>query len=390
MLTLITGQPGNGKSLYTIAFVEEKRKLESRPVFYHGITDLTLPWTQLEDPTKWHECPEKSIIVIDEVQQVMPPRPSSQKPPMHVAQLETHRHRGFDLYFMTQDPSLVDNHIKKLAGEYVHLIRQWGREKADVFKMQKVQDPTNANLKRALRTTFAYPKEVYTWYKSADSHTHKKKIPFKYWLMFIFPVVAVISAAVGIRVLWKISHPTDAEPTRVEQKGPEGRQVGSQSIQAQQQGPMTAEQYVAAYSPRIAGLDYTAPVYDELTKPKRVPVPAACVTIRGGCNCYTQQGTRLSVGKQQCAQIVQTGFFMAFDPDGDAPKPVQQQAAPVAAVAPEPVTAPVVSAPVQLPVQVVPVAMTGGPKNRQLTPIDLAAFPEDDQDRYRARRPFER
>ena len=68
MLTLITGQPGNGKSLYTISFVEAKRQAESRPVFYYGIPELTLPWTQLEDPTKWYECPEKSIIVIDEVQ----------------------------------------------------------------------------------------------------------------------------------------------------------------------------------------------------------------------------------------------------------------------------------------------------------------------------------
>jgi zona occludens toxin len=83
MLTLITGQPGNGKSLYTIATVEAKRQAESRPVFYHGIPELSLPWSQLEDPTKWHECPEKSIIVIDEVQKVMPPRPSSSKPPQH-------------------------------------------------------------------------------------------------------------------------------------------------------------------------------------------------------------------------------------------------------------------------------------------------------------------
>ena len=37
MLTLITGQPGNGKSLYTIAHVEEMRKAESRPVLYFGI-----------------------------------------------------------------------------------------------------------------------------------------------------------------------------------------------------------------------------------------------------------------------------------------------------------------------------------------------------------------
>lgn len=318
MLTLITGQPGNGKSLYCLAHVEEKRKTENRPVFYYGIPDLTLPWQKLEDPTKWHDCPEKSIIVIDEVQQVMPPRPSSSKPPVHVGLLETHRHRGYDLFFMTQDPSLVDNHIKKLAGEHVHLIRQWGREKADVFKMQKVQDPTNANLKRALRSTFGYPKQVYTWYKSADAHTHKKKMPFKYWLIFILPVVALVSGVIGVRILWKIGHPD--KPAELEAKADQGSQKGPQQPQVVQQqgrqGPMSAQEYVASYAPRVQGLAYTAPVYDQLTQPKRVPVPAACVTGKNRCQCYTQQGTKLQVSADQCGQIVRDGFFMAFDPDG--------------------------------------------------------------------------
>lgn len=207
MLTLITGQPGNGKSLYTIATVEAKRQAESRPVFYHGIPDLTLPWTKLEDPAKWYDCPEKSIIVIDEVQKVMPPRPSGSKPPQLVSELETHRHRGFDLFFMTQDPSLVDNHLKKLAGEHIHLVRQWGRQKADLFKMQKVQDPTNANLKRALHSTFPYPKQVFDWYKSADAHTHKKSIPKKYYLLYALPVLLVVALLGGVWKLWKLSHP---------------------------------------------------------------------------------------------------------------------------------------------------------------------------------------
>lgn len=316
MLTLLTGQPGNGKTLYCLAHIEEKRKLENRPVFYHGIPELTLPWLKLEDPTKWHECPEKAIIVIDEVQQVMAPRPSSSKPPVHVAQLETHRHRGYDLFFMTQDPSLVDNHIKKLAGEHIHLIRQWGREKAEVFKMQKVQDPTNANLRRALRSTFAFPKEVYTWYKSADAHTHKKKLPFRYWLLFILPVVAVVSGALGVRMLWKASHPdkpaAETEGKQGAQNAPQTSQAGSVRGDA---APMTTAQYIASYTPRIAGLDYTAPAYDQLTQPTRVPVPAACVSSKTKCQCYTQQGTKLAVTGDQCKQIAQDGFFMAFDAD---------------------------------------------------------------------------
>jgi len=322
MLTLITGQPGNGKSLYTIAFVEAKRKAESRPVFYFGIPELSLPWTMLEDPTKWHECPEKSIIVIDEVQKVMPPRPSSSKPPVHVSELETHRHKGFDLFFMTQDPSLVDNHLKKLAGEHIHLIRQWGRQKADLYKMQKVQDPTNANLKRALHSTFPYPKQVFDWYKSADAHTHKKSIPFKYYLMYALPVLALAAACFGGWKLWKISHPDQVNPVAAGAApgSVPGQPFAPGAPAAAQRGPMTAKEYVASYQPRVAGLQYTAPAYDDLTKPSRVPVPAACVQIRGGCECWTQQGTHLETTQQVCDQVVKRGFFEAFDADGRAPK----------------------------------------------------------------------
>ncbi|MCO5415222.1 zonular occludens toxin domain-containing protein [Ralstonia mojiangensis] len=336
MLTLITGQPGNGKSLYTIATVEAKRQAESRPVFYHGIPELTLPWTKLEDPAKWYECPEKSIIVIDEVQKVMPPRPSSSKPPQLVSELETHRHRGFDLFFMTQDPSLVDNHLKKLAGEHIHLVRQWGRQKADLFKMQKVQDPTNANLKRALHSTFPYPKQVFDWYKSADAHTHKKSIPKKYYLLYALPVLLVVALLGGVWKLWKLSHPDQVKPAAA--AAAPGALPGQPGVPdapaAAQRGPMTATEYLASYQPRVAGLQYTAPAYDELTKPSRVPVPAACVQIRGGCECWTQQGTHLETTQQVCDQAVKRGFFEAFEPDGRARNQERVQVAQQPASAP--------------------------------------------------------
>lgn len=331
LLTLVTGQPGNGKTLYTIAHVEEMRKQENRPVFYYGIPELTLDWFKLEDPTKWNECPEKSIIVMDEVQKVMPPRAASTRPPPFVEPLETHRHKGYDIFFMTQDPSLVDNHIKKLAGEHVHLIRQFGRETADVFKMQKVQDPTNANLKRAQRSSFPYPKQVYEWYKSADAHTHKKKLPLKYKLMFVLPFVCLAALGGGGKLLWDMAHPKGATQAKTE-AAPDKKSSSSSAVMngaassSEPRHVMTSLEYVEQYRPRVSGLAYTAPVYDDLTKPKRVPVPAACVTGKNRCQCYTQQGTKLQVDAGQCAQIVRDGFFMEFDPDGEASKsqPVQQ------------------------------------------------------------------
>nr|WP_231642919.1 zonular occludens toxin domain-containing protein [Ralstonia syzygii] len=323
---------------------------------------LTLPWTLLEDPTTWHECPEKSIIVIDEVQKVMPPRPSSSKPPAHVAPLEVHRHRGFDLFFMTQDPSLVDNHIKKLAGEHVHLIRQFGMQRADVFRMQKVQDPTNANLKRALRTTFKYPKEVFGWYKSADAHTHKRKVPVRVYLLLVLPILLIALIWFGVKTLHgvgKAKTEAAAGAPGTPGAGLPGLPGASGGAPGRQSQVQTPAEYLASYTPRVAGLQYTAPAYDELTKPARVPVPAACVQIRGRCECWTQQGTHLETTPQICDQVVRRGFFEAFDPDGRTQRAQERpQAAPVPA-----------SVPVAQPQEVrVAVDVSGPPERAQEPP----------------------
>ena len=83
----------------------------------------------------------------------------------------------------------------------------------------------------------------------------------------------------------------------------------------------------------------------------RVPVPAACVSMRGVCRCYSQQGTRLQVNLEQCQQIVQNGFFLAFDPDP------RQSAQPA-------------------PVQQASMTTSGKLGQRQLDAVDLQTFPE--------------
>ena len=47
MITLITGQPGAGKTLFTLQFVRELAEKEKRTVHYSGIKDLRLPWLEL-------------------------------------------------------------------------------------------------------------------------------------------------------------------------------------------------------------------------------------------------------------------------------------------------------------------------------------------------------
>ncbi|WP_439682485.1 Zona occludens toxin N-terminal domain-containing protein [Cupriavidus oxalaticus] len=383
--TLITGLPGNGKTLYTIDMVKQLAEKEGRPVYYHGINELALPWTPLEKQEDWPDVPAGSIVVLDEAQKAFRTRANGAVVPRHVAELETLRHRGITLFLITQHPMLIDNNARRLCGRHLHLVRKFGAQSSVVHEWNAVRENCDkpAGRKDSQKKDFKYPKSVYGLYKSAEVHTVKRKIPRKV-LMIIPCVLAAVAILgyVGYRKVYQPMHGESEEATAIKAGAKQPGQIAYGQGDGRARSLTTAE-YIASYTPRIAGLDYTAPVYDELTKPKRVPVPAACVTFKGGCNCYTQQGTRLAVGKDQCAQIVQTGFFMAFDPDGQqaqqSPQQSHQDSARVAAAPVEatPVAAPVQAQPVQVPVQVVPVAMTGGPKNRQLTPIDLAAFPED-------------
>ncbi|WP_020203355.1 hypothetical protein [Cupriavidus sp. WS] len=86
---------------------------------------------------------------------------------------------------------------------------------------------------------------------------------------------------------------------------------------------------------------------------------------QGCCQCYSQQGTRLQFDKNQCAQVVEAGFFMAFDPDQ---VPVQKEL------------------PQQQPQTVVQVGTMGEAPQRRLDPIDLAVFDEPDSPRHWVRR----
>ncbi|HEY0563837.1 MAG TPA: zonular occludens toxin domain-containing protein, partial [Methylophilus sp.] len=130
-INLITGLPGHGKGVYSLDTVEKLRIKSNRPVYYHNIKDLNLQWHALDDPKKWIDCPEGSIIVLDEAWQTFPLRPNAQTPPEYVSRLATHRHHGFDIYIITQQPTQLDSFVRKLVDTHYHIVRKFGSQAAN-------------------------------------------------------------------------------------------------------------------------------------------------------------------------------------------------------------------------------------------------------------------
>lgn len=336
MITLLTGLPGNGKTLFALWSIQAKAKKENREVYYHNIKDLALPWEKFE-PEKWMDLPHGSIIVIDECQEVFPKKPNGAQLPAHYDQLATHRHRGFDIFLITQHPTLIDNFARRLVGQHFHSIRKFGLQRATVYEWSACQpSPENvSSQKSAITLKWAYPKEVFTWYKSAEVHTVKRAIPVKLVLACLF-VLAV--PAFGYYALQTYQHRYDKPARGASGPGHVAALPGAAPGVLAPTAPATAasssasvdplvdiKAYVWKETPRVVGLVQTAPKYDQLTTPQRVPIPAMCIQVgklvvgkEVACKCYSQQATAMEdVPYNMCIQFARNGFFQEFDADRD-------------------------------------------------------------------------
>lgn len=306
MIYLHTGLPGAGKTLCTLSEVKARSEKENRSVYFFNITDLKLPWIELKDGKEWDTVPDGSIIVIDEAQVSFRPRHTGSSVPPYIAAFETHRHRGLDVYLITQHPKLIDANIRRLVGNHVHFVRAFGAKAVVRHEWGEVQEDPQARGDSTSKLV-PYPKDAFDYYKSAEIHTHKVRIPARLWLLAGIPVLIAALAWFAVSNLSNLSKGTPDElqpkqsPALVSTQQPTAKHA------------KTTAQWLEERVPRVPSLAYTAPVYDEVTKPVTAPYPAACVSMGPRCSCYTQQGTYLDVPKAFCLGVVERGFFVDWD-----------------------------------------------------------------------------
>jgi len=328
MINLITGLPGSGKTLYTLStvvdYVEKENKLQAeqgkppREVYYHGIPELTIAgWHLMENPEDWINLPSHSIIVIDECQSTFRPRAASVKPPPYISEFETHRHKGLDFFLLTQHPMLVDGNIRRLAGKHYHVVRFYGFQKSTIHEFQSVRDNVDKNTKNSIETHFVYPKKVFNWYKSADAHTMKKRIPMRLVIVILLPIIGVIAAYFAYQSITKIQTDPSKQVDQLKNGKPNADGTPSTHTSLNEQRPKL--NYVTARLPEVADIPSSAPIYEKVIDPVTAPYPAACVRSNTqGCNCYTQQATRMEIDEAICLKIVANGIFIDWKTSTEA------------------------------------------------------------------------
>lgn len=317
-ITLVTGLPGHGKTLYSLWRFKEEAKLAGRRVFHNDINDLNIEGWEVFDPVKWQDLPFGSLIVIDECQKPFPVR-GRERPPPYVEMMAEHRHLGFDFVLITQNPMQFDGYVRRLVDRHFHIVRKFGTHWATIHEFPNGCNESVAKSRNgSIRHEWRYPKEVFGWYKSSEVHTVKARIPARVYLLIGAPLLAGGLIWFAYEQL-KPSAQQEAMNASLARQGIHPGAPGAAGGYAGGPGPapLTAAEYVAAHVPRVEGLPHTAPRFDELTKPVRAPLPMACVATKQRCSCYSQQATRMQVPEGLCRTIVSDGFFVDFE-DVDA------------------------------------------------------------------------
>lgn len=329
-INFITGLPRQGKTLFTICYVKEKSEKEKRQVYYCNIPEITIEgWRELEHPDQWlDQVEDNSLVIVDELQDFWGTAQQGSKVPAPILELSKHGKRGIDFYFITQDPSIVHITPRKLCEWHYHVVRAFGTETARINKFYRIQTNPDQVHKKAEKMLWRYNRAAFgkrdkegnwiekPWYKSADVHNIKRKLP---WQLFALPLFLLLAVALLYGTYLSFFKTVDkAKGTDVHEQTatPLGLSSLAAAIPGQQQAPQQAvtlspAEYAKTYKPRLPGFPDTAPRYDQVTVPNTAPYAAACVEMGPCCDCYTQQGTLLhNTPKAVCQQIVNYGYFM--------------------------------------------------------------------------------
>lgn len=225
MMTLITGRPGNGKTLlatdkYILQELEEQvkkiakgertfdylvgeeviqdstnitndeksvlkkqvyRSLDVERPIYSDINGLNITNVRPipDDNYDYRQFPKGSIIIYDEAQRRDSFKASRTQPDDIVTSLQTHRHHGYDIIFITQSPSFLNKYVKDLIGHHVHLKSLVKGRSSVGYEWSECQDnPSSETAKRICENkfTYFYPKRIFGMYKSTVVDTHRQSL----------------------------------------------------------------------------------------------------------------------------------------------------------------------------------------------------------------------
>lgn len=290
-ITLVTGVPGAGKTLFAINEIYKQvlknndpktPAEEKRPIFsdIDGINFGEGEVYVVDRDHDWRQCPDGSLIVYDEAHKRWEATGQSGRSKDDTARdLDEHRHRGFDFIVISQYPTKIHFEVRTNVTRHVHVKRPAGVKAAQLFIWDSQQsNPDDFHAKQSADTEkFIYPKKLFQYYKSATIHTHKLRIPKKLIAFAVFAALPLSYA--GYNLLTKDTFFTSGlTPSK----------------------PQQAQERLAVAPASPPPVQPESVYIEKVEKPKVVQLLLGCIADATDCICYTDDGQVLYQSPQQC------------------------------------------------------------------------------------------
>lgn len=332
MITVFTGVPGAGKTASMVQLLASI--VGDRPLFVHFDPTaksspnqvllhegLKLKHTPILADDWMSAVPDGGVLVIDEVQDVWRPRGSGSKVPPAVAALETHRHRGIDVFLTTQSPTLLDSNVRALVGRHVH-IRDTGILGRYWYEWPEISAgtvwKTCINKKR-----FKLQKKTFDLYTSANLHTTPvRSVPR---ILIYTGIMLLVSAAFVYGVVRMIGrYTTPAKPVVATAPGLSPGSITDLSRATLPAGRLPPPDEAKDFKPRVPGRPWTAPAYDALRQVVAMPIITGAICVGQSCKCYHHNVVIHEIAPAACASWAAEPSFNPYQPDPPASAPVAQ------------------------------------------------------------------
>lgn len=332
MITIITGQPGNGKTLMGMWLMAKEYERNRAAVkagkeqprrFFSNVKGATteenpeaFPWVErMPDHNDWTKLPHGSFVQLDEahsdgetpgLERYGHLFPSTGKPgessDHRIRALSTSRSSfSIDLQLITQWPSKIHHQVRTLAGEHIHMSRAFGLQRAGVLKWTRVQaDPYDEDQReKAEEEIWPYPKEIYSRYVSATIHTaaHRFKVPPALWKGL--SMLVAFGLIVWVFLTWVRSNTEEQKQA-----------AKPAAAQAQGQGRVAPAAPAAAVSAVPVSNPGTG-IYESLRAPA-TPRIVGYIDSPRGCRMWNDKGEQLDIAQDECRRMVAKGIPVHF------------------------------------------------------------------------------
>jgi hypothetical protein len=303
--------------------INKEHKLTLNPAkpvrtMYSNINGLTLETVySIPSDFDWRKCPDGSIFVIDEIQEVPIFSAENKQIDPILKAMSKHRHRGFDIIGITQFPSMVHPYFRNLVGHHRHLVNYWGAAESTIYNWSTAKVDPNAfrnKFSTESKDKIKFDPSIFKYYVSTTADTRKTRYPWR----VILTVGAIVLAGLIILGL-TLSKENNffvrlfGGGSQVEQK--EQEKVKEDVATPQQDIPQpeqTPQPKNITYDPSQPFNVSPAQINEQLPY---VPVNqrylAGCIKYGSSCNCYDQQAVKLDVSVRDCKKIIDDG--MPFD-----------------------------------------------------------------------------